>query len=68
MTRFKELRRIEAAIKHRDADSLKWAAEYCRGRIASARTKRGEDQWRRVEKRVLAAIKVADRIREIAGR
>ena len=58
MTRFqfKELRRIERAIEHRDQADLRWAAEYCRARISYTRTKQGEDYWRRIEKRVRAAF------------
>jgi hypothetical protein len=29
MTRFKELRRIERAIEHRDTNDLRWAQAYC---------------------------------------
>ena len=36
MTRFKELRRIEAAIEHRNQAELRWAADYCRMRIRIA--------------------------------
>jgi hypothetical protein len=55
MTRFKELRRIEAAVEHRDQAQLRWAAEFCRTRILNARTKRAEAHWRRIAKRVHAA-------------
>jgi hypothetical protein len=56
MTRFKELRRIERAIEHRDEVDLRWAAEYCRMRLQLARTKQGMSQWRRLERRVLASL------------
>jgi hypothetical protein len=55
VTRFKQLRRIEAAIQHRDQQELRWAAEYCRMRIRIAPTKRAEEHWRRLERRVRAA-------------
>ena len=32
MTRFKELARIQAAIKHKNELELRWAAEYCQMR------------------------------------
>jgi len=52
MTRFKELRRIERAIEHRDQRELEWAEQYCEGRIAIAHR---SAFWRRILKRVLAA-------------
>jgi len=55
MTRFKELRRIERAIEHRDQRELEWAEQYCEGRIAMAHLKQGKASWRRILKRVLAA-------------
>ena len=56
MTRFKELRRIERAIEHRDQVDLRWAAEYCQSRLKLAPTKQGMSHWRRLEKRVLALL------------
>jgi hypothetical protein len=56
MTRFKELRRIEAAIEHRDEAQLRWAADYCRMRIRIAPTTRAAEHWRRIEQRVKAAV------------
>jgi hypothetical protein len=60
MTRFKELRRIEAAILHRNEAELRWALEYCemRVKIASqvATMKRQGPYWRRMEKQVRAAL------------
>jgi hypothetical protein len=56
MTRFKELRRIERAIEHRDTIDLRWAAEYCQMRLQLARTKQGTSRWRQLEKRVLAVL------------
>ena len=52
MTRFKELRRIERAIEHRDANDLAWARAYCENRIRSANVKRAADWWRRLLKQV----------------
>ena len=56
MTRFKELRRIERAIEHRDQPELRWAAEYCRLRLQQTNlTKQGWSYWRKIAKRVEAA-------------
>lgn len=55
MTRFKELRRIEEAVEHRNPAELEWAADYCRMRVRIAPTKRAAEHWRRLERRVLAA-------------
>jgi len=52
VTRFKELRRIERAIEHRDQVDLEWASEYCRLRLSLARAKESEAFWRRIRKRV----------------
>jgi hypothetical protein len=56
MTRFKELRRIERAIEHRDQVDLRWAAEYCQMRVRFARSKQRISWWRQLEKRVLTAL------------
>jgi len=55
MTRFNELRRIERAIEHRDANDLKWAQSYCEDRIRCANIKRAQDEWRRLLKRIVNA-------------
>jgi hypothetical protein len=36
MTRLKELKRIEAAIEHKNNAELLWALEYCRMRLGIA--------------------------------
>jgi len=55
MTRFQELRRIERAIEHRDANELKWAQAYCEDRIRWATIKRAQDEWRRRLKQIVNA-------------
>ena len=63
MTRSHELHRIESAIQRRDQQELRWAAAYCQQRIAfvlmkagaSRSRQAGASQWRKIEKRVLAA-------------
>lgn len=39
MTRLKELKRIENAIKHKDKKELKWALEYAKMRLKIANPK-----------------------------
>jgi hypothetical protein len=53
MTRSKELRRIEAAIAHKNEAELRWALGQCQIR------KQGQAQsnlWYRIEKRILATL------------
>jgi hypothetical protein len=56
MTRFKELRRIENAIEHRDQADLRWALDYCQLRRRMTRTKQGASRWKHIEKRVRNAL------------
>ena len=60
MTRFKELRRIEAAIEHRNEKELRWALGYCTMRIDVAgkvsTMKRQQSYWRRIEGKVRTAL------------
>ena len=56
MTRFKELRRIEAALENGDARELRWAQDYCRMRLKLATTKHAMQHWSRVEARVSTAL------------
>ena len=46
MTRFNELRRIKAAITHKNADELDWAESYCRTRLSIAERKDHIKHWR----------------------
>jgi hypothetical protein len=55
MTRFKELRRIEAAIEHKNESELQWALRYCEARQGLAK-KTHSSFWYRVEKRIRAAL------------
>lgn len=52
MTRFKELRRIEAAIEHNNKADLQWALSYCKMRLSSAPKKSHQDYWHTVERKV----------------
>jgi hypothetical protein len=60
VTRFKELRRIEAAIEHRNEKELRWALEYCTMRIdiagQVATMKHQRTYWRRIERKVRTAL------------
>ena len=56
MTRFKELRRIERAIEHRDQADLRWALGYCQLRLRMTRTKQSASHWKNIEKRVQNAL------------
>ena len=52
MTRFKELKRIEQAIKNADKTELVWADSYCAMRIKVATIERGKNHWRKIQKSV----------------
>jgi hypothetical protein len=61
MTRSKELKRIEAAIEHKNEAELRWAENDCRARLAYAKqfgpAGRGRmDRVRRLLKRIEAAL------------
>jgi len=60
MTRFKELRRIQEAIEHKDQTELQWALGYCQMRCKAARVvyslREQEKYWRQMEQKVRAAI------------
>jgi hypothetical protein len=56
MTRFKELKRIEAALEHKDRAALQWALGYCTMRIKIATRKEHVKEWREIESKVKAAL------------
>jgi hypothetical protein len=56
MTRFKEKRRIDAAIKNGDLDELKWALQYCQMRLRLSSIAHHEKYWRKEIKIVEDAI------------
>ncbi len=60
MTRFKELARIEGAIKNRSAAELRWASEYCKMRLSIAARKDHIKYWKQIEKKVIQAIGYQD--------
>jgi len=53
MTRSKELRRIHAAIAHRDEADLRWALAQCESR---KKWQKRSDLWYRLEKAIRAAL------------
>lgn len=60
MTRFKELRRINTAIEHKNAADLRWALEYCKMRIGIAdqfaKANRQRAAWSKVMRQVQKAL------------
>ncbi len=53
MTRSKELRRIEAAIAHKNEAELRWALGQCELR---KQWQGRSDRWYRIEKQIRAAL------------
>ncbi|PCI96250.1 MAG: hypothetical protein COB15_10990 [Flavobacteriales bacterium] len=45
MTRFKELKRIQSAIKHKDEKEIHWALKYCKSRLQFEKLKTGSKYW-----------------------
>lgn len=60
MTRFKEQRRIDKAIEHKNIEELKWALNYCRSRLDIAPLKSHVKRWEKQIKLVEAAILSAE--------
>lgn len=56
MSRFKELRRSEAAIEHPSRGELEWAAAYCAMRVKLSARRDHLKHWRRVERKVEEAL------------
>jgi len=56
MTRFKELARIEAAIKQGNDADLRWALDYCKMRLSIATRREHLMHWKQVEKDVTQAL------------
>lgn len=62
MTRFKELQRIENAIKYRDVRELEWAVKYCEMRILIATREQHVTHWTKLLKKVQMIL---DELKEI---
>ena len=56
MTRFKILKRLEAAIQSADQNELRWALSYCESRLKNATMKQHERHWRKLVERTQAAL------------
>lgn len=56
MTRFKELKRIDAAIEHKNNAELLWALGYCRMRLGIAPGKDHQKHWHELEAKVRRAL------------
>jgi hypothetical protein len=60
VTRFKELRRIEHAIEHKNEAELRWALDYCTIRRKLAATvhtmRKQEKYWRQMEGKVRSSL------------
>jgi putative ubiquitin-RnfH superfamily antitoxin RatB of RatAB toxin-antitoxin module len=56
VTRFKELSRIETAIKRKNTAELHWALDYCKMRLGIAARKEQVKHWQKIEKRVRQAL------------
>jgi len=48
MIRFKELKRIEAAIDHKNKSELEWSLAYCRNRLSIASLKQHQKHWKKL--------------------
>jgi mannose-1-phosphate guanylyltransferase len=51
MSRFKELNRIEDAIKHKNKNELLWSIGYCQNRLDIATMKEHKKHWNKLIKR-----------------
>ena len=48
MTRFKELRRIEAIIEHNNKEEISWVLVYCKNRLKLAKLKQHIKHWQQL--------------------
>lgn len=56
MTRFKELRRIERALKDSSPNELDWAKEYCAQRLSLSTLKDHKKHWSKLLRKVESKI------------
>jgi len=56
MSRFKELNRIDDAIKNANKAELEWADSYCRMRLQIATLKDHQKFWRNLQRDVSKAL------------
>ena len=58
MTRFKELRRIEHALEHKNERELRWALDYCLMRLSITTRKEHIKVWQKRRRQIEAALGV----------
>jgi hypothetical protein len=56
MTRFRELTRIEEAIRHRNEADLRWALDYYKMRLSISTRKEHLKHWKQIEEKVIQSI------------
>lgn len=56
MTRFKELKRIESAIEHKDKKEILWALDYCKSRLQFAKMKSHVKHWTKLVDKLKSEI------------
>jgi len=56
MSRFKEGRRITAAIESKNQNELEWAEQYCRSRLSLAVRKDHIKHWQALLRQIGAAL------------
>jgi hypothetical protein len=54
MTRFKELRRFEAALEGSTISEIEWAVEFAKKMLGAMKLKSGVDSWRKRKEQALA--------------
>jgi hypothetical protein len=59
MTRSKELKRIEDAIRYKGKAELEWAISYCAARLKIGGLSRNQKRWRDLQKEIAAALQNA---------
>ena len=52
MTRFKEKKRIDAAIEHENKTELEWGLGYCQQRLAIAPLKSHQKHWKNLKTKI----------------
>jgi hypothetical protein len=60
MIRFKEQKRINKAIEHKDSEELQWALSYCRSRLGLVLLKSHVKRWEKQIMLIEAAISHAE--------
>ncbi|MEW8441344.1 MAG: hypothetical protein AB2689_24610 [Candidatus Thiodiazotropha taylori] len=60
MTRFKEQRRIDNAIEHRNIEELNWALSYCKSRLGISKLKVHVKRWKKQIRDIEEAITDAE--------